>query len=134
MIMKMRDMMKRKNGQKGFTLVELIVVMAILAILAAIAVPKYSQVTENAKKSAIDANVRTIVSAVQLYQAANEGKLPTVEGDISAFLQKGLASMAGQPDGASYTLTNNGGVSGKVTISGWTSKYSTSAEITADAI
>ena len=71
MIMKMRDMLKRKNGQKGFTLVELIVVMAILAILAAIAVPKYTGVQNDAKLKAHNANVAIIKNAVALYAAQN---------------------------------------------------------------
>ena len=131
MIMKMRDMMKRKNGQKGFTLVELIVVMAILAILAAIAVPRYNQVTENAKNQAVQTNVRTIVSAIQLYQAANKGALPTSE-QVGSYLQTPLASMNGQPDGASYSYSST---TSKVTVTGVISgKYSYEASVDAEAI
>jgi type IV pilus assembly protein PilA len=71
MITKMRDMMKRKNGQKGFTLVELIVVMAILAILAAIAIPRYSAVQNQAKINADAATAQSIISACEIYDANN---------------------------------------------------------------
>lgn len=81
MIMKMRNMMKRKNGQKGFTLVELIVVMAILAVIAAIAVPRYSTVLSDSKYKAHNANVQTIGKAAQLYFAT---EAPTADGTIDS--------------------------------------------------
>ena len=84
MIMKMRDMLKRKNGQKGFTLVELIVVMAILAILAAIAVPRYTSVQEKAKLSAHMANIRTIESAIMVYDVSNNGDLSGCDADADS--------------------------------------------------
>ncbi len=67
MLMKIRKMMKRKSNQKGFTLVELIVVMAILALLAGLAVPKFTGVLSDARGDANDANLRMLQNAVDLY-------------------------------------------------------------------
>ena len=62
-----------RNDQEGFTLVELMVVVVIIAILVAIAIPIYNAITEGAEQSAVEANLRTIDSAVMQYKAMGEG-------------------------------------------------------------
>lgn len=76
----MQNLKKILKNKKGFTLVELMVVVAILGILVAVAVPVYNNVTENAKKTACKSNISTIESAVVMYQA-EEGAIPTTGGD-----------------------------------------------------
>jgi type II secretion system protein G len=67
-------MMKRNN--KGFTLVELMVVLLILGILVAIAIPIYNSTQKNAKVKACNANIRTINGAISQCAAEN-GVEPT---------------------------------------------------------
>jgi prepilin-type N-terminal cleavage/methylation domain-containing protein len=50
-------MKKRLNNQQGFTLIEIIAVLILLGILAAVAVPKYIDLTDNAKARALQAAV-----------------------------------------------------------------------------
>ncbi len=63
MLLKIRNL---KRKEKGFTLVELIVVMVILAIIGAIAVPRYTATVQNAKEQANQANIMMIEKAAQL--------------------------------------------------------------------
>ena len=57
-------MFKFMKSKKGFTLVELMIVVVIMAILVAVAVPIYNAVTENARKKTCASNRRNIVSQI----------------------------------------------------------------------
>jgi len=74
---------KKINNKKGFTLVELVVVIAVLAILSAIAVPRFSSMQLNAQQKADEASARTIASAVTMALAKNNGTLPEAADDIA---------------------------------------------------
>lgn len=64
------------RGRKGFTLVELLVVVLILGALAAIAIPRISQSADQAKKNACRTNINLINSQIELYYANNDGQWP----------------------------------------------------------
>ncbi|MCX5784483.1 MAG: prepilin-type N-terminal cleavage/methylation domain-containing protein [Elusimicrobia bacterium] len=66
-----------KMHRKGFTLIELMIVVAIIGILAAIAIPKFSDLINKAKEGATKGALSSIRSALQVYYADNEGWFPT---------------------------------------------------------
>jgi prepilin-type N-terminal cleavage/methylation domain-containing protein len=65
------------RNQKGFTLMELVIVMVIIGVLAAIAVPKYFDMSAQAAKVADQANIKAIEAAVMLQLAEQVTADPT---------------------------------------------------------
>ncbi len=103
--------MKRKR-RKAFTLIELMVVIAIIGILSAIAVPKFISATGEAKAAKIQADLRTIGSAAELYYSQNGVYPKSLTDLVSEADGKGfLRSVPEAPSPAVYTL----GTSGEVT-------------------
>ena len=80
----MQKLMKAiHQNEKGFTLVELMVVVVIIGILIAIAIPLYGSVQATAREKACYANQRTIDGVISMYQA--EGGV-TIPGTADGFV------------------------------------------------
>lgn len=61
---------------KGFTLIELMIVVAIIGILAAIAIPKFADLIRKSQEGATKGNLGAIRSAISIYYGENEGWFP----------------------------------------------------------
>lgn len=92
-------MMPYKNAKRGFTLVELIVVLVILAILAAMLVPVLTGYIDKSNQSAVIAETRSLLQAVQTEAVEMYGS-GNLKGEVGSAGKLGILTLAAE-DGAS---------------------------------
>lgn len=68
---------RRSGSKKGFTLVEILIVVIILGILAAIVIPQFSNASQDARKSSLTSQLQTLRSQINLYALQHLDKYPT---------------------------------------------------------
>jgi len=83
----MRDAMARRR--RGFTLIEIMVVIVILGVLAALVVPRVLERPDEARAVAARADIASIMAALKLYRLDNQ-RYPTTE--------QGLAALVARPE------------------------------------
>ncbi len=103
--------------EKGFTLIELMVVVLIIAILVAIAVPVFNIARAAAQRRTCQANLRTLDGAVQTYNADQDGWPGSIADLVPDYVkeapqcptdQQAYTFAAGDPP----TITCTGGIAG----------------------
>nr|WP_295255763.1 prepilin-type N-terminal cleavage/methylation domain-containing protein [uncultured Blautia sp.] len=85
----MFKLLNKKKNNKGFTLVELVIVVAILAILVGILAPQYTKYVEKSRKSADASNLEEMVKAVQVYEADTDSAASLTAGDYTITMTTG---------------------------------------------
>lgn len=99
---------KKKKDNKGFTLVELVIVVAILAILVGILAPQYTKYVEKSRQSADVSNLENIVKGFKVaaadtdYNVIPNGKDTSATYTILMTSEKTTITPKGQPTGSTW--------------------------------
>ena len=104
-----------KKNMQGFTLIELMIVVAIIAILAAIALPAYSDYTKKAKVSEVILAASAARTAVAEY-AAGTGALPNASWVPETQSSKYVSGLTWNGSVITATSQNIPGVTGNITL------------------
>ena len=84
--MSLENIKSKTQAQRGFTIVELLIVVVVIAILAAITIVSYNGITARANQSAAKASAATVQKKAELYAAdSNTNRYPVAIADTPAF-------------------------------------------------
>ena len=97
-------MQRVRSNNKGFTLVEILIVVIILGILAAIVIPQFSNASTDAKKNSLTSQLQTMRSQFELYKLQHNDTLPPAFKN-GAGIVSDWSEMTGQTDVAGAIVT-----------------------------
>jgi len=113
----------QNKSKKGFTLVEIMIVVVIIGLLAAMAVPAFQKVRENSQSKAILNNLRQVASAGQQYLLEEGATVVTGASLITAEYLNTINAL-GTEDYTLLSVSSDGGTLSLLTPGGETVIYS----------
>ncbi|MGG3469984.1 competence type IV pilus major pilin ComGC [Neobacillus pocheonensis] len=96
---------KKMNNEKGFTLIEMMIVMLVISVLLIITIPNVAKHNSNINNKGCDAYVKMVQAQVQAYQM-EKNKIPTLDELETA----GYLNNKGCPNGKSVVIDSEGNV------------------------
>lgn len=108
--------MNLQTNQKGFTIVELLIVIVVIAILAAISIVAYTGIQNNARSSAAASAAASVRDTAEAYNASN-GSYPTSKAQ---FVSGGTEALAKLPSDITFLASASGNAATTVQASGQT--------------
>ena len=106
---------KKKKDNKGFTLVELVIVIAILAILVGLLAPQYTKYVEKSRKTADANNLEEIVKEIKV--VASDPTYAIQQGTFDVVINSnGGTTITFTPDAGAGTITGNAWTAGMAAL------------------
>lgn len=99
-------MIRLKKKRRGFTLIEMVIVITIIGILSSIAVTKYSKVQENAKKNADYATAANLATAAMISISDGNTVVQPINLEKGGYIQ--FVPVAKSVKGGSFNVTAQG--------------------------
>lgn len=104
-------MKKLMKNNKGFTLMEMLMVMLIIAILILLVIPNITKSKESAENTGCKAYVETVQTQVISYELANNGDIP---GNLDILANEGYITSTTCSDGTQIIMDSEGNVSANI--------------------
>ena len=118
-------MLRFHRKSKGFTLIELMIVVAIIGILAAIAIPRFANLIDRAREARTQGNLGAIRSAMAICYGSTDGVWPATIAALAVVAAPGpyLDKIPGVLLPSSYTVDHGAEDSSEATVAGDTGNW-----------